>query len=119
MILKEEMARQKAPPLGISYMGLAWVGPGLIKYGTDEQKRKHIPPILKAEVQWCTGYSEPGAGSDLASLQCKAVRDGDDYVVNGQKIWTSLAMWSQWMILLVRTTSTRPSTSGSRVCSSR
>jgi alkylation response protein AidB-like acyl-CoA dehydrogenase len=103
MILKEEMARAKAPPLGISYMGLAWVGPALIKYGTPEQKAEHIPPILKGELQWCTGYSEPGAGSDLASLQCKAVRDGDHYVVNGQKIWTSLAMWSQWMILLVRT----------------
>ncbi len=103
MILKEEMARHKAPPLGISYMGLAWVGPALIKYGTAEQKARHIPPILKGEQQWCTGYSEPGAGSDLASLQCKAVREGDHYVVNGQKIWTSLAMWSQWMILLVRT----------------
>jgi alkylation response protein AidB-like acyl-CoA dehydrogenase len=103
MILKEEMARHKAPSLGLSYMGLAWVGPALIKYGTQAQKAEHIPPILKGEIQWCTGYSEPGAGSDLASLQCKAVRDGDDYVVNGQKIWTSLAMWSQWMILLVRT----------------
>jgi alkylation response protein AidB-like acyl-CoA dehydrogenase len=103
MILKEEMARHKAPPLGLSYMGLAWVGPALIKYGTDEQKARHIPPILKGDIQWCTGYSEPGAGSDLASLQCKAVRDGDHYVVTGQKIWTSLAMWSQRMILLVRT----------------
>src|SRR6185436_10892405 len=103
MILKEEMARVKAPMLGLSYMGLAWVGPALIKYGTPEQKSQHIPPILKGETQWCTGYSEPGSGSDLASLQCKAVRDGDVYVVNGQKIWTSLAMWSQWIILLVRT----------------
>jgi alkylation response protein AidB-like acyl-CoA dehydrogenase len=103
MILKEEMARHKAPPLGLSYMGLAWVGPALIKYGSDEQKTRHIPPILRGDIQWCTGYSEPGAGSDLASLQCKAVRHGDEYVVSGQKIWTSLAMWSQWMILLVRT----------------
>ncbi len=103
MILKEEMARVKAPMLGMSYMGLAWVGPALIKYGTKEQQEQHIGPILRGEIQWCTGYSEPGAGSDLAALQCKAVRDGDDYVVNGQKIWTSLAMWAQWMILLVRT----------------
>jgi alkylation response protein AidB-like acyl-CoA dehydrogenase len=103
MILKEEMARVKAPMLGLSYMGLAWVGPALIKYGTAEQKQQHIGPILRGEIQWCTGYSEPGAGSDLAALQCKAVREGDDYVVNGQKIWTSLAMWAQWMILLVRT----------------
>jgi len=108
MILKEEMARHKAPPLGLSYMGLAWVGPALIKYGTEAQKAAHIPPILEGEIQWCTGYSEPGAGSDLASLQCKAVRDGDDYVVNGQKIWTSLAMWSQWIILLVRTDPAAP-----------
>ena len=93
MILKEEMARHKAPPLGLSYMGLAWVGPALIKYGTEEQKARHIPPILKGVILWCTGYSEPGAGSDLAALQCKAIRDGDHYVVNGQKIWTSLAMW--------------------------
>lgn len=102
-ILKEVMGRRKAPPLGISMMGLAWVGPSLIAYGTEEQKREHIPPILRGEVQWCTGYSEPGAGSDLASLKCKAEREGDEYVVNGQKIWTSLAMWAQWIILLVRT----------------
>ena len=108
MILKEEMARQKAPALGLSYMGLAWVGPALIKYGTPDQKSQHIPPILRGDIQWCTGYSEPGSGSDLASLQCKAVRNGDDYVVNGQKIWTSLAMWSQWMILLVRTDPAAP-----------
>ena len=103
MILKEEMARVKAPMLGLSYMGLAWVGPALIKYGTTAQQEQHIGPILRGELQWCTGYSEPGAGSDLAALQCKAVRDGDDYVINGQKIWTSLATWAQWMILLVRT----------------
>ena len=103
VILKEEMAKRKAPPLGSCYMGLAWVGPAIIQYGTEEQKRRFIPDILDGKVQWCTGYSEPGSGSDLASLQCRAVREGDHYVVNGQKIWTSIAMWSQWMILLVRT----------------
>lgn len=103
MILKQECGAARAPMLGLSYMGLAWVGPGIIKYGTEEQKQRFIPPILKAEEHWCTGYSEPGSGSDLASLQCKAERDGDEYVVTGQKIWTSLAMWAQWMILLVRT----------------
>ncbi|HYC55593.1 MAG TPA: acyl-CoA dehydrogenase family protein [Candidatus Binatia bacterium] len=108
MILKEETGKARSPMLGLSYMGLAWVGPGIIKYGTEEQKQRFIPPILKAEEHWCTGYSEPGSGSDLASLQCKAERDGDHYVINGQKIWTSLAMWSQWMILLVRTDPTAP-----------
>jgi len=105
VILKEEMARRRAPPLGTSFMGLAWVGPAIIQYGSEEQKRRFIPDILDGAVQWCTGYSEPGSGSDLASLQCKAVNDGEHYVVNGQKIWTSLAMWAKWMILLVRTRS--------------
>lgn len=102
-ILKEEMAKRKAPPLGICMMGLSWVGPAIIQYGTEEQKRRFIPDILDGKYQWCTGYSEPDYGSDLAGLQCKAVREGDHYVVNGQKIWTSLASVSKWMILLVRT----------------
>jgi alkylation response protein AidB-like acyl-CoA dehydrogenase len=103
VILKEEMARAKAPPLGTCFMGLAWVGPSILSYGTEEQKRKFIPDILDGKYQWCTGYSEPGSGSDLAALATRAVRDGDDYVINGQKIWTSIAMWSKWIILLVRT----------------
>jgi alkylation response protein AidB-like acyl-CoA dehydrogenase len=102
-ILREEMALAKAPPLGTSFMGLAWVGPGIMQYGTDEQKRRFIPDILDSKVSWCTGYSEPNHGSDLAAIQCKAVRDGDDYVVNGQKIWTSGAPWADWIILLTRT----------------
>jgi alkylation response protein AidB-like acyl-CoA dehydrogenase len=103
VILKEEMARRRAPPLGACFMGLAWVGPAILEYGTEEQKRRFIPDILDSKYQWCTGYSEPAAGSDLAALQCRAVREGDEYVVTGQKIWTSIAMWSKWMILLVRT----------------
>ncbi len=103
VILKEEMSKRKAPALGVSFMGLAWVGPALIEYGTEEQKQRFIPDILDGKLQWCTGYSEPDTGSDLASLQCKAVREGDEYVVTGQKIWTSVAMWAKWMILLVRT----------------
>jgi len=103
VILKEEMAKRKAPPLGTSFMGLAWVGPAIIHYGTPEQKLRYIPDILDGKVQWCTGYSEPDTGSDLASLSCRAVREGDHFVVTGQKIWTSVAMWAQWMILLVRT----------------
>ena len=102
-ILKEEMTRARAPALGTSWMGLQWVGPGLIAYGTPEQQHRFLPGILDSEVVWCTGYSEPHCGSDLAALQCKAVRDGDDYIVNGQKIWTSFAMTSDWIILLVRT----------------
>jgi alkylation response protein AidB-like acyl-CoA dehydrogenase len=103
VILKEEMSRAGAPPLGLCMMGLQWVGPAIIEYGTEEQKAKFLPEILDSKYQWCTGYSEPAVGSDLAALQCKGVRDGDDYVVNGQKIWTSLAGWSKWIILLVRT----------------
>jgi alkylation response protein AidB-like acyl-CoA dehydrogenase len=102
-ILKEEMSLAKAPPLGTSFMGLAWVGPGIMKYGTEAQKKKFIPDILDSKVTWCTGYSEPNHGSDLAAIQCKAVLEGDHYVVNGQKIWTSGASWSDWVILLVRT----------------
>jgi alkylation response protein AidB-like acyl-CoA dehydrogenase len=103
VILKDEMARRKAPALGSCFMGLAWVGPAIIQYGTEEQKQKYVPDILDGKYQWCTGYSEPDSGSDLASLKCKCERDGDEYVVNGQKIWTSIAMWSKMMILLVRT----------------
>jgi alkylation response protein AidB-like acyl-CoA dehydrogenase len=103
VILKEEMSKRKAPSLGTCFMGLAWVGPAIIQYGTEAQKQRFIPDILDGKYQWCTGYSEPSSGSDLASLQCKCVREGDTYVVNGQKIWTSIAMWSKWIILLVRT----------------
>ena len=102
-ILKEEMALAGAPPLGTSFMGLAWVGPGIMQYGTDEQKRRFIPDILDSKVNWCTGYSEPNHGSDLAAIQTKAERVGDHYVVNGQKIWTTGAPWADWIILLTRT----------------
>lgn len=108
MILKQECGRARAPFLGLSYMGLAWVGPGIIKYGTEEQKRRFIPAILEACEHWCIGYSEPGSGSGLASLRCGAVCDGDQYVISGQKTWTSLAMWSQRIILLVRTDAGAP-----------
>jgi len=102
VILKDEMAKRRAPALGACFMGLAWVGPAIIEYGTAEQKERFIPDILDGSYQWCTGYSEPDVGSDLAALKCKAVREGDEYVVTGQKIWTSIAMWSKWIILLTR-----------------
>ncbi len=79
------------------------IGPTLLEYGTDAQKQRHLPKIARAEVQWCQGYSEPGSGSDLASLTTKAVRDGDHYVINGQKIWTSGAHVANWIYVLVRT----------------
>ncbi|MFQ5382703.1 MAG: acyl-CoA dehydrogenase family protein, partial [Dehalococcoidia bacterium] len=100
MIFNEVMGYRRVPAGG---MGVWWVGPALILYGTDEQKERFLPRITNADDVWCTFYSEPGAGSDLASLQTRAVRDGDEYVVNGQKIWTSGAHTSNWGWLAART----------------
>ncbi|MEQ8700999.1 MAG: acyl-CoA dehydrogenase family protein, partial [Bauldia litoralis] len=83
--------------------GLRMVGPVIIAFGTDEQKLRHLPKILSSDVWWCQGYSEPGAGSDLASLKTRAVRDNGHYVVNGQKTWTTLAQYADWIFCLVRT----------------
>lgn len=101
-ILAEEMAAIKAPPATMG-MGLSMLGPTLLEFGTEEQKQRHIPKIIRGEIRWCQGYSEPGAGSDLASLQTRAVLDGDHFVINGQKIWTSGAQSADWMFALVRT----------------
>jgi alkylation response protein AidB-like acyl-CoA dehydrogenase len=100
-ILNQELAGAGAPGVGGSGVGL--LGPTLIVHGTEEQRRKYLPPILAGEVTWAQGYSEPGAGSDLAGLQTRAVRDGDDFVINGQKIWTSAAHTADAMFALVRT----------------
>ena len=101
-ILREEMAAIWAPtPLG--GMGISMIGPTLLEYGTDEQQQRHLPRIARGEDRWCQGYSEPGAGSDLASLQTRAVDAGDHYLINGSKIWTSGADQADWIFCLVRT----------------
>ncbi len=99
--LYEELGYALAPRLTTISVDL--VGPILILYGSDEQRAQHLPAIANDAVVWCQGFSEPGAGSDLTSLQTKAARKGDVYVVNGHKLWTSMAHWSEWMILLART----------------
>ena len=102
MILHEEMALQKAPPM-LNILGVGMAGPTIIAYGTEAQKKRYPEKILTCEEIWCQGYSEPNAGSDLASLQTRAVKDGEHYVINGQKVWTSLAHMADWMMLLART----------------
>ena len=100
-IFNEEMALANAPRL--SPFGLSMVGPVIYTFGNEEQKKQHLSGILSGDTAWCQGYSEPGSGSDLASLKTKAVRAGDDYIVNGQKIWTSYAHEADWIFCLVRT----------------
>ncbi|MDB5499441.1 MAG: Acyl-CoA dehydrogenase [Phenylobacterium sp.] len=101
-VLQQEMARIGAEN-PVAGMGTSMFGPTLLEYGTEEQKRRHIPPIVRGELRWCQGYSEPGAGSDLASLQTKCEDAGDHWKINGQKIWTSGAQYADWCFCLVRT----------------
>ena len=110
-VLFEEMGNIKArsPLMG---MGTSMIGPTLLEYGTEEQKQRHLPKIARGEIQWCQGYSEPNAGSDLAALKTKAVDNGDHYLINGQKIWTSGAATADWMFILVRTDQDAPKHNG-------
>ncbi len=107
-IADQEMNRQ-AVPIAFNVIGLGWAGPLLNAIGTEEEKKKYLKGILSAEDVWCQGFSEPEHGSDLGNVQCRAVRDGDDYVINGTKIWTTLGNYAKYMILLART-----STEGAR-----
>lgn len=110
-ILTEEMARIGAR-IPLKSFGLWMLGPALLEFGSEEQKQRFLPPITRGEIRWCQGYSEPGAGSDLAGVQTKGVLDGDHYVINGQKIWTSYADQADWIFALVRTEPDAPKHKG-------
>jgi len=101
-VLEREMARIKARPALLSF-GIWMLGPVLLEYANEEQKREHLPKIVRGEIRWCQGYSEPGAGSDLASLRTRCEDKGDHFLINGQKIWTSYADQADWIFCLVRT----------------
>jgi alkylation response protein AidB-like acyl-CoA dehydrogenase len=101
-VLAQEMRKARLPEPLIGF-GLTMIGPTLLQYGNEEQKREHLPKVCRGEIRWCQGYSEPDAGSDLASLKTRAVRDGDHFLISGQKVWTSYADASDWIFALVRT----------------
>ncbi len=111
LIVLQEMAAINARP-ALSSFGTSMIGPTLLEFGTDDQKQRHLTRIARAEVEWCQGYSEPGSGSDLASLTTRAEDKGDHYVINGQKIWTSGAHHADWMFCLVRTDPDAPKHEG-------
>ena len=106
-VVREEMWAHHEPR-GAQYMGLNWVGPALMRHGSAQQRAQHLPPIAAGEVIWCQGFSEPEAGSDLGSMRTRAVADGDGWLVNGQKVWTSYALMAQWCVLAVATAPEAP-----------
>ena len=110
-ILKQELKRISARPALVSF-GIWMLGPALLKYGSEAHKKEHLPKIARGEIRWCQGYSEPNAGSDLASLQTKAEDKGDHFLINGQKVWTSYADKSDWIFCLVRTDPKAPKHEG-------
>ena len=101
-IADQELAAANTPPL-LNIVALNWAGPIILRHGTDDQKRRYLAPLLRCDEIWCQGFSEPGAGSDLASLQTRAVREGDGYRIDGEKVWTTLGRFADQMILLART----------------
>jgi alkylation response protein AidB-like acyl-CoA dehydrogenase len=103
-IFEAETARADAPPI-VNFLGIGLLGPALIHHGSEAQRRRFIPPMLSADEIWCQGFSEPGAGSDLASLKTAARIDGDEFVLNGQKVWTTFGPWADWIFVLARTDS--------------
>ena len=111
LILAQEMALEKAPPV-LNILAIGMAGPTIIAYGTEEQKKRFPAKMLSCEEIWCQGYSEPNAGSDRAALETRAVKDGEHYVINGQKVWTSLAHVADWMMLLARTDPAAPKHKG-------
>src|SRR5438067_1949146 len=101
-IMEAELARADAPPI-LNILGIGLLGPALIHHGSEAQRRRFIPPMLSGDEIWCQGFSEPGAGSDLAALKTTARLDGDHFVLNGQKVWTTFGPWADWIFVLART----------------
>jgi len=112
LLYREEATYNMLPGIDMGVGGVSWIGQSLMIFGTDEQKKRHLPGIAAGEVYWCTGYSEPDSGSDLASLKCRAERKGDEYIINGQKIWTSAGHRASWCWLAVRTDPDAPKHKG-------
>jgi len=113
LIYKEEMTYYRVPGTDMGVGGITWIGPALMIFGTEEQKKEHLPALARGERWWCTGYSEPEAGSDMANIKCRAVAHGDEYIINGQKLWTSGGYVNEhWQWLLVRTGPEEPKHKG-------